>query len=588
MGRWVKFAGWLLCVACAFYLGMEIAGEGRLMKLAAKVFQPERAERLFAVTEHKPFVVVVPSYNNSLWVERNLRSIFEQKYDNYRVIYVNDGSTDSTGAQAQELAEAWSEGHRFTLIDNEENRGAMENIYRAVHLCSADEIVLILDGDDWFAHDRVFERLNEIYADPDVWVTWGSYVEYPNYATYHVANFARPLPQSVIDGGKIRQYSKKHWCFSQLRTFYAGLFHQIKLKDLCYEGKFVDATYDVTFFVPVMEMAGAHVRYVKDILYIWNRATALNDDKVRGKRQLQIAKAIYERTPYLPLKAWSGQEEALAQKADLIVFSYDRPLQLYALLESVELYCKNIDQVTVIYRTSGKEYEAAYEEVGRDFAGVKMVRQTLKPHKDFQKNVLQALQEGPSRYFMFAVDDIIVTDEIDVGKGVAALERTGAYGFFYRLGKEIDYDYMLDIPIEVPQLMRIDEDLYGWMFKRYQGYWGYPTSTDLVLYQKERVLKEFEKISFKHPNQMETEWLKVASPSRIGLCHATSRMVNIPVNLVNKSGNRCLEKFSPKELLEVFNQHLKIDLSPLHRCEHHSAHIDYDLSFTERDDEKSV
>ena len=50
----------------------------------------------FAVKEHKPFVVIVPSYNNSEWVERNLRSIFEQKYDNFRVIYIDDASTDGT------------------------------------------------------------------------------------------------------------------------------------------------------------------------------------------------------------------------------------------------------------------------------------------------------------------------------------------------------------------------------------------------------------------------------------------------------------------------------------------------------------
>ena len=306
----------------------------------------------------------------------------------------------------------------------------MENIYRALYSCSPDEIVLIVDGDDWLAHDRILERLNEIYANPDVWATWGSYVEHPNYATYHVANFARPLPQSVIDGGKIRQYSKKHWCLSQLRTFYAGLFQQVKLKDLCYEGKFVDATYDVTFFVPVMEMAGAHVRYVKDILYIWNRATPLNDDKVRGKRQLQIARAIYERSPYSPLEILPEALPLQVETADFIIFSYDRPLQLYALLESIEKYCQNIDKITVIYRSSGEEYNAAYDEVSGDFPDVKMVRQTAKPHKDFQMHVLSALRRGSSQYFIFAVDDIIITDVIDAGEGIAALRKTGAYGFF--------------------------------------------------------------------------------------------------------------------------------------------------------------
>ena len=153
---------------------------------------------------------------------------------------------------------------------------------------------------------------------------------------------------------------------------------------------------------------------------------------------------------------------------------------------------------------------------------------------------------------------------------------------FYRLGQEIDYDYKLDMPVQPPQLMQVKEDVYAWCFKQHQGYWGYPTSADVVLYKKETVLHEFEKISFKNPNQMETEWLKVVSPRRIGLCHGNSRLVNIPLNLVNVSTNRCLQSLSPKELLEVFNDNLKIDLNPLHRYDHHSAHIDYDPSFIER------
>ncbi len=579
MGRWIKFIFLFLGITSAFFLGTQFKSDGRLAKKTSKLFRTSKALPLFAVTEHKPFVVIIPSFNNSLWVEKNLRSVFEQKYDNYRIIYINDGSTDSTFLQVQDLVDSWAEGYRVEIVNNVTNRGAMENIYRAVHRCDPDEIVLVLDGDDWFAHDRVLEKLNEIYANPDVWVTWGSYVEYPNYSSYHVANFAQPLPQSVIDGRKIRQYSKNHWCFSQLRTFYAGIFQNVKLRDLAFEGKFVDAANDVAFFIPVMEMAGPHVHYVPEILYIWNRATPLNDDKVRGKRQLQIAQTIYRRAPYSALKDLPQPRHDLQQMADFVIFSYDRPLQLYALLESIEKYCIGIDQITVIYRSSGQEYDAAYQQVNADFPEVNMVRQTSAPHKDFQPNVVRALKSGGSEYFIFTVDDVVITDTIDVRQGISALQKTGAYGFFYRLGKEIDYDYMLDMPIQQPGFMQVSEDVYAWIFKQQQGYWGYPTSTDVVLYKKEMVLRQFEKISFSNPNQLEGEWLKVASPRRLGLCHETSRMVNIPLNLVHNSSNRNMQGLSPKELLETFNENLKMDIAPLHRYQHSSAHIDYDPTF---------
>ena len=46
--------------------------------------------------EEKPLAVIVCSYNNIKWAEKNLDSIFFQRYRNYRVIYVDDGSTDGT------------------------------------------------------------------------------------------------------------------------------------------------------------------------------------------------------------------------------------------------------------------------------------------------------------------------------------------------------------------------------------------------------------------------------------------------------------------------------------------------------------
>ena len=51
------------------------------------------------------------------------------------------------------------------------------------------------------------------------------------------------------------------------------------------------------------------------------------------------------------------------QKADLLVFSYDRPLQLFAFLESVQKYMEGLSSVSVLYRTSNAEFEKGYQIV---------------------------------------------------------------------------------------------------------------------------------------------------------------------------------------------------------------------------------
>lgn len=173
----------------------------------------------------------------------------------------------------------------------------MENIYRAAHSCLDQEIIIICDGDDWFAHEHVLQRLNEKYADPSVWATYGSYIEYPSYS-YTVANFASPLPSKIVSKNAVRAFSKEHWCISHMRTFYAGLFKQIRVDDIVYQGKYFDVAADVAFMIPMAEMAGEHLQFVDEILYIYNRASPLNDNKLRAERQRRITEHILSLHPY--------------------------------------------------------------------------------------------------------------------------------------------------------------------------------------------------------------------------------------------------------------------------------------------------
>ena len=57
------------------------------------------------------------------------------------------------------------------------------------------------------------------------------------------------------------------------------------------------------------------------------------------------------------------------KKADLVVFSYDRPLQLYAFLESTEKYVTGVGDLVVIYRASSEQFQKGYEVVEADFPG---------------------------------------------------------------------------------------------------------------------------------------------------------------------------------------------------------------------------
>lgn len=244
----------------------------------------------------RPIVIVIPSYNNAQWYRYNLGSVFIQNYQNYRVIYLDDHSPDGTGQLVEEFIRENHQQDRVTLIRNEQRVGALANTYRGVWACKPEEIVIILDGDDWFAHERVCERINRAYADPDVWMTYGQFCYYPGGSM----GWARAVPDSVIAANGIRSYD---WVTTHLRSFYAGLFQKIDVQDLMYGDWFFTTTGDLAYTYPMIEMAGVHSRFIPDLLYVYNFATPINDQKVNADLQLYYTYLLRARPPYTPIES---------------------------------------------------------------------------------------------------------------------------------------------------------------------------------------------------------------------------------------------------------------------------------------------
>lgn len=240
----------------------------------------------------KPIVVIIPSYNNIKWYRQNLDSVLAQDYSNYSVVYIDDKSSDGTGAAVKEYIKEHDVEHNITLICNAQNKGAMANIYAAVHAQHDDAIIITLDGDDWLYDKNVFQTINNAYADKNVWMTYGNYTHYPEQ---RASSCCAPIPQQIID---LHAYRRYPWCASHLRTFYAWLFKKIKKEDLCDSSGFYRVTWDQAFMLPMLEMCAGRWRYITDILYVYNVQNPLNDFKVHLREQLLAERAIRAKQPY--------------------------------------------------------------------------------------------------------------------------------------------------------------------------------------------------------------------------------------------------------------------------------------------------
>ena len=240
----------------------------------------------------KHFTIIIPTYNSAEWVAKNLNSACTQDYEAYDIIYIDDASRDATAAAAKEYIHAnpFTKG-KFTLIENPFNKGKMENMYHAVRQAVDNTIIVVLDGDDWLAHDGVLKKLNEVYSSGPVWMTNGSYREDPSNVV------VKSGVNEVYWDGNIRL---KKWEFSHLGTFRKELFCKIKRKDLMNKKlEFWSTTSDQAMMWPMAEMCGPeHFRAVDEVLYIYNRLNPLSDDRAHRVDQLTTEHAIRSMTPY--------------------------------------------------------------------------------------------------------------------------------------------------------------------------------------------------------------------------------------------------------------------------------------------------
>ncbi len=248
----------------------------------------------FSSSPVSQMVIITASYNNAEWVEKYFNSLAQQTFNDWITVYIDDCSTDGTFEIMESLVKTHGMEKQFVLMKNKKRLGHLLNQYSAIYACTADSIIVILDGDDWLAHEHALQTIHEAYADGTTWLTYGQFW----YLKKDKKGFCKPIPPEVIEKNDIRAIS---WRTSHPRTFYAGLFHQIKFEDLLYEGYFYPKCADVATMFPMIEMAGTHVKFIPDILYIYNDNNPISYHHDPSE-QRKIEAYLKTKERYAPLK----------------------------------------------------------------------------------------------------------------------------------------------------------------------------------------------------------------------------------------------------------------------------------------------
>ena len=98
--------------------------------------------------------VVIPAYNEERYIERAVKSAFEQTLQPERVIVIDDCSKDRT----YEICEKIQQQHpNLNIIKQEKNMGKAYNLTHVLSNCLLSEITIVLDADTYLSKDYIKE-----------------------------------------------------------------------------------------------------------------------------------------------------------------------------------------------------------------------------------------------------------------------------------------------------------------------------------------------------------------------------------------------------------------------------------------------
>lgn len=437
-------------------------------------------------------MVLICSYNNAPWVTQNLNSVFAQEYTNYRILYIDDCSEDDTVGRVRDYVARHDPEHKLTLIANTERSRKMKNMYNAVHSCSDDEIIIQLDGDDWFCDTKLFTHINDLYQTRDIWLTYGSYMDVPG----DIRGYAQATDERTIQE---KSYRTEPWLYMPTRTFYAWLFKRIELKDFIaeqvknYQGLFFPSADDPAFMFPMLEMTGTRFHYIDHISYVANRNNPLIGRSLEPTLQNACGCDVRQRKPYTTILNSLENDEDHVATTDMLIFVENRE-KLTCLLNSIKEYAYGL---STIYLVHDHEITLQLNQL------IELYPLSIKVCTTVE--LLALHYQFDSEYLLIATDTISLIKKLDISLYILHLRKTHAHGFYFSFCPQ-------EPPFKNQHSQHIYQNIHAWKFNC--GGSMLCNALEMTLLRTNDAIKQLRCINQENclfVTQLKNEWLSANS-----------------------------------------------------------------------------
>lgn len=232
--------------------------------------------------------ILCTHYKTPQYLSKCLESLFSQTCSIPFEVHLVDDKSDMSEVDA--LLEEWKcrEPKRLHVYRNTERKNKGRNLFFLLDngIFQNEDVLGIVDGDDWLATPLALERVIEEYKRSGCWMTYGSYM----CSDEKTGNCTTPLSAiHLACEARGRGFREAPWIFSHFFTAKAFLWKAVPRDLLNFDGTIEDGgAPDQIFNIPIAEMASsAHISNIPDILYIYNNQSSLNEFVVRPQQQLE-------------------------------------------------------------------------------------------------------------------------------------------------------------------------------------------------------------------------------------------------------------------------------------------------------------
>jgi glycosyltransferase involved in cell wall biosynthesis len=225
--------------------------------------------------------IVSCSRNNEKYLKQHIESVQSQTYTNFEHILIDDASTDSS----LDLIRQYCNPNNTIAIARKARVTALVNHITAFKILTGD-LVVHLDGDDYFYDSGVLDYIVSKYKETDCWATYGSWVHAPgSRRTFIMGKHPTGKAEDIRNSGS-------GWYFTHLRTFKKNLISAIPAMDLFNrEGSLYPTAPDVVLLTGIYEYASKFnkVLYIDKPLVVYNSDTGSNEMDLQGQDQTNTA-----------------------------------------------------------------------------------------------------------------------------------------------------------------------------------------------------------------------------------------------------------------------------------------------------------